>query len=457
VIFTIGRRHDENRNKSQKPSVLKENGWEFDFPAMDGWVGDWALREGDTKTEGLVVRPFRGWNFVERNRSQGGATGFFAEVLSGLQFHYNKSDAFRPEPPAISILTTELPNPFAVQKEYGFSLNLWNNKLNFRANHYTNDQLKSRAGQSAIFATRTGRVDFAPFKGENDAIALQRQARNWVTAANPAWTTEQVATEVAHIMQLPEAYLDTINNNVVSESSDVLAKGDEYELFLNPTPMWTLRANVVRSEARDANLSPNIPAWIEQRLPVWETIIDPRSGMKWLDTGYSGDDVNPGSTNTPRRFLTNNVINPINLARATEGKNRPQLREWRVNVSTSYRLANLMENRYLKRMSVGGALRWESRGSIGYYGVPIDGDITAAREFDANRPIWDDPHTYVDAFVTYTTRLFHDKVRARFQLNGRNLQESGRLQAVGAFPDGRPHTFRIINPRTFIFTTTFDF
>ena len=34
--------------------------------------------------------------------------------------------------------------------------------------------------------------------------------------------------------------------------------------------------------------------------------------------------------------------------------------------------------------------------------------------------------------------------------------ESGRLQKVGAYPDGRGHTFRIINPRTFIFTTTFD-
>ncbi|MGH7943468.1 MAG: hypothetical protein ACREH8_08435, partial [Opitutaceae bacterium] len=72
------------------------------------------------------------------------------------------------------------------------------------------------------------------------------------------------------------------------------------------------------------------------------------------------------------------------------------------------------------------------------------------------RPIWSPANTYVDAFITYNMRLFSDKVRARFQLNGRNLQESGRLQAVGAYPDGRPHTFRIINPRTFIFTTTFD-
>ena len=56
----------------------------------------------------------------------------------------------------------------------------------------------------------------------------------------------------------------------------------------------------------------------------------------------------------------------------------------------------------------------------------------------------------------YSELLFSDKVRARLQLNGRNLQENGKLLSVGAYPDGRPHTFRIINPRTFIFTAIFD-
>jgi hypothetical protein len=36
-------------------------------------------------------------------------------------------------------------------------------------------------------------------------------------------------------------------------------------------------------------------------------------------------------------------------------------------------------------------------------------------------------------------------IRVRFQLN--DLQEGGRLPAIGACPDGRAHTFRIIDPR----------
>ena len=34
--------------------------------------------------------------------------------------------------------------------------------------------------------------------------------------------------------------------------------------------------------------------------------------------------------------------------------------------------------------------------------------------------------------------------------------ENGRLQAVAVNPDGRPYAFRIIDPRQFILTTTFD-
>jgi hypothetical protein len=264
-------------------------------------------------------------------------------------------------------------------------------------------------------------------------------------------------------MQLPEDYLNQINSSEVTETSDVISKGEEIEISYNPSSFWTLRANIARQEAIDANLSPNIPAWIAQRLPIWESIIDPRSGAKWLDTIYSGDNVNGVATTrptggTPAAFLINNVINPLSIARATEGKARPQTREWRFNLNTSYRLAGITEQKHLKRMSIGGAMRWESKGAIGYYGIPINGDVAAATQLDPNRPVYDDDHYYFDAFATYTTRLFKDKIRARFQLNVRNIQESkAHLRPVGAYPDGRPHTFRIIDPRLFIFTTTFDF
>jgi hypothetical protein len=176
-----------------------------------------------------------------------------------------------------------------------------------------------------------------------------------------------------------------------------------------------------------------------------------------LDTGYTGDAPREGSL-TPRAQLIAGVLAPpLQLAQATQGKSRPQIREWRFNTSASLRLAKYTEHSVLKNMTLGGSLRYESKGAIGYYGIPINGDITIATNFDGNRPIWSKANLYADAFATYSTRLFRDKVRTRFQLNVRNLQEwKAHLLAVGAYPDGTPHTFRIIEPISVIFTTTFD-
>ena len=59
--------------------------------------------------------------------------------------------------------------------------------------------------------------------------------------------------------------------------------------------------------------------------------------------------------------------------------------------------------------------------------------------------------------MRYRTRLWANRINASYQLNIRNLQESGdRLQAIGAFPDGTPHTYRIVDPRQFVLTATFE-
>ena len=94
------------------------------------------------------------------------------------------------------------------------------------------------------------------------------------------------------------------------------------------------------------------------------------------------------------------------------------------------------------------------QGAIGFYGVQqLPASIT---DYDIKRPIWDKPHTYVDALIGYRTRLFADKIGATFQLNVRNLQEGGRLQPFAANPDGTVYQYRIIAPRQFILSATFE-
>ena len=456
VIFTGGRRHDDNNNKFQQPSVLNPDGYTYNYAAFNGFVRDWAKGAGDTTTEGWVFKPFRGWRSLNEAAGSGGAAGFFANLLRGFDVHYNKSDSFLPSTPAVTVTLEQLPNPTSNGKDYGFSLNLWNDKLVLRANRYTTNQINTQNGQFGTFGQRTLRMDIQNFAGNADAISLQRQARNWVSAANPGFSTAQVDDAVYKIMGLTAAQVATFNSNAIGETQDITAKGDELEVNYNPDHFWTVKVSVTKTQSINANIAPHITAWVAQRMPIWTSIIDPRVGTPWFTTAYSGDLPTTG-TGTPAAFLQGNIVAPIQLAQATQGKPLPEVREWHYNASASVRLAKYTEQKYLKNMSVGGSVRWESQGAIGYFGIPVNGDITQATQFDPNRPIYSKGNTYLDAFATYNTRLFHDKVHARFQLNVRNLQEwKAHLTPVAAYPDGNPNTFRIIEPMSFILTSTFD-
>ena len=105
-------------------------------------------------------------------------------------------------------------------------------------------------------------------------------------------------------------------------------------------------------------------------------------------------------------------------------------------------------------MNVGGAMRWEDKGSIGYFGV--ERLPAVINSLDKNNPIYDKGHAYFDLLAAYRTKVFSNKIGLTVQLNVRNVQEGGRLQPVSAFPDGTPNAYRIVDPRQFILTATFD-
>jgi hypothetical protein len=219
------------------------------------------------------------------------------------------------------------------------------------------------------------------------------------------------------------------------------------ELNLNANRYWTAKLNFTRQESINTNIAPGLVSWIAERMPVWQKIIDPELNRPWFTERY-------GNINSASQLLAANVTAPLGVALASQGKSRPQVRRYRLNAATSYQLAGLTEQSFLKRVSIGGAARWEDKGAIGYYGVQqLPAVIT---DLDPNRPIWDKSHLYLDAFMSYRTRLWREKVGATFQLNVRNLTEGGRLQPISAYPNGRPAAFRIIDPRMFILTTTFD-
>jgi hypothetical protein len=108
-------------------------------------------------------------------------------------------------------------------------------------------------------------------------------------------------------------------------------------------------------------------------------------------------------------------------------------------------------------------LRWASKGAIGFYGLGYTSgmDLTLPAnkilKLDPDRPVYSPAETYVDLFIGYRTKLFRDKIKANFQLNVKNVQESGgRLLETAAFFDGRGATYRIVDPRQYVLSVSLD-
>jgi hypothetical protein len=372
-----------------------------------------------------------------------------------LNFHYNQSDSFQPQGYAVGLYLGPLPDPTGHGKDYGFSLNLFNGKLVLRANKYETTQIDSRNGSMRIIAQRIRNLDFDSPNG-NQFFNLTTRARAWVTNAAAAQgrtlSEDQINQEISRITKLDVAFFTRPEtrdeqNELVSETQDVTAKGVEIEVHWNPNQFWTTKFNVTKQQSIDSKMSPAVTRWIQERLPVWQSIIDPEINRPWWTERYNG-------TNSPSQFFASSVKTPYDVAVANQGKSRPQIREYRFNLSTSYRLAGLgIDREWMKRFTVGGALRWEDKAAIGYYGLEqLPAIIT---ELDPNRPIYDKARVYVDLFTSYRMKL-SSKVGATLQLNVRNVQENGRLQAISAYPDGTPNAYRIVDPRQFILSATFD-
>ena len=436
IIPTLGMRHDESYTTTGG-NFISPDGINIDYTSFNSWAPtDWVKSKGPTRTKGVVVRP-----------------------LPWLNLYANQSDSFRPSSPKQDLYLNRLPEPAGIGKDYGVGMNLYDNRVVLRFNRYITRQVKTPNGPSATFVSRIRRIDFTEFNAESnpstDPFTLQTLATGWVRqeAATQGRTLSaaEVETRVAAIMKLPVEYMHTpaYPNGA---ADDTLARGFEFEANVNPTPAWTVKMNVAKQETLNERIAPEVQQWVNERLPVWQSIIDPMTGRPWFTSVY-GTGTNT-ALNNASGFLAANVTSQIAQLRATEGQIRPQIRKYRVNVSTNYRLLGLTDNKWLRRFNVGGAVRWEDKGAIGYYGAQELPAIVTS--YDLSRPIYDQAHTYIDLLLGYRTRLFNDKVGARIQLNVRNVTEDGRLQPVAAFPDGRPYAYRIIEPRVFILSATFD-
>lgn len=458
LVTTLGWRHDKNRSRNSGDATVDPATGFLSYNALETWR-PFTERQGSTKTKGLVAKPFRGWSRLDKWADSPGLSGGVGDFVRSLSVYYNESDTFQPAAAAYNLFGELLPDPQGKGKDYGIGFSLFKGKFVARVNKYENTQQFSRGGDAGTVATRANRIDF-PQGGNDDTFNLRDLAYEWTLQLNPGMPIAQQQVEVARIMGLPLGFVENVQGKSINETQDVASKGLEIELNFNPSNNWTLRANIARQQTIDTNMSPNIQRYFDERLPVWESVRVPTglrpdgtpipgAGNLWWTTSY-------GAGGTPKAFYEGVVLAPYKLAVANQGKPRSQIREWRFNASTSYNLAGLFpENRWLRSTRVGGSVRWEDKAAIGFLGAAPDAD-GVIRSLDKAKPIYDKARSSFDFFASHSFRLNRDKIRGSVQLNVRNALEGGRLQAVGVNPDGSPYNFRIIDPRQFILTTTFD-
>lgn len=432
IIPMFGIRKDSNRtrdaNSAINPTAATNGFYTVPNPPIFQ-SNDWVHNRGKTTTESVVVKPLR-----------------WAHVL------YSQSNSFVPGSLAYDVNGQPLNDPKGKTRDYGFQFILLGGRLSIRAQQY--ETIDAGRGDSAIntYIQRTLRMDASNSAPTVYPVAssdpnLSAWYGNELAVKNPTWTADQITAEVVKAIGVDPVFISTHYGKTHGDHSDATSRGKEIEISYNPNRYWTIRSTFAQQKALNGQLSGEVQDYIDARLPIWKTIKGPNSGATWWTSTIGGS--------TPETFYTVNVLAPIKLLIATQGKQRPQTREYRFNFVTNYKLAGLTENRWLKELDVGGAVRWEGRANIGFYGAAPDAD-GIVRNYDPNRPIWDKARYYFDFSAGYNLRLFGDKVRTRLQFNVKNAFEGGRLQTVGVNADGSPYAFRIIDPRQFILSARFD-
>lgn len=474
LVPTIGYRHDNISNRgtvgvaglegrAPDPEVLNaldftDRGYPILDLIMNNW-GDEIVDFGNTWTYGATFDIFR----TDQHE---------------FTIFYNESENFNPPPSAqVNVFGENLPRPQGEGKDYGFSFSLWNNKLVARVNWFETTSTAERTGVASTAQSRLNRIDTDLMFPWAEVIARfeagQREAfiDPDIDPFEAFPRTAEIQNRMEELTGLPVDYYDTLGAGIGATQTNE-AEGVEIGITYNPTRNWTMRAAISSQETAYSVVAPEVDAWIEERMPVWESAASPLSAAEnqfdfnesreadlstfWGGYGYNGEtslDNQFGIVNTQSWYETN-VLSQIALYKAQEGVAVPTQRKWRANFITRY---NFTEG-ILDRSFVGGGVRWEDKAAIGYFGQASDpANPDTINVPDVNRPIYGDENWYFDFWAGHRMSIFDGRADLLLQLNVRNIFESGDLQAIGVNYDGTPHTFRIVDPRQFYLTATLNF
>lgn len=455
--------------------------------------GPYAELTGRTKTIGGVLRPFQGWANIDRRADNGSLLWQFVRDF-GVSF--NKSDNFNPPSSALGdFYGKQLAKPVGEGKDIGVQFSLFDNKLFARVTWFDASNLNENIAAPVVFGRLSNNIDQTLFRNWARTISLiNLQATHPNdTRYNPVDSTNfgsnlstaeeaEVQAAAAKIWKLPYDYYSTLPYST-GATRNAEAKGIEAEISYNPTRNWTLKFTFGKQDTKYSSVLKEFDPWAAERMAVWKAakasdyLLPQYQSMATYQTKTDGTGRQVNLTNFWSSFGYNSALFPeqanafanpeanwngvvvpqLTLDRDLQGQSVQGQRKYRWSMVSNYSFSSGM----LKGVSVGGSLRWEDKAVIGYAGkasgVNLYNGVPVLDYADVTKPYYDKEHYYTDLWVSYRFTTWSNKVRAKVQLNVANVFENGGLRPIAVNYDGSPYSFRIIDPRQFTLTTTFDF
>jgi len=398
-----------------------------------------------------------------------------------LRFHFNHSDNFDPGNLRVDIFNKPIDSPTGSNEEYGFSVSM-RNKAVARFNWYEGSLENATSTAGGVYnsithflaLTHEGRLNQSILNVDEDMDGvIDQHIRDEVVVDPDTGLTmdgltvdEQLAVDYPYLTEAHEArafikgfqtdelrrnfnYTELANGGVsaiypqnTTDTFDLVSKGFEFELTLNPTKNWRIAFNAAKQQTIRNNVSPRLTALLEDFVfPYMD---------QWGQYDFN-DPVRPVMGNTILQQTNSRLLQYYNI-KAQEGLPAAEVRKWRANFVTNYRFS---EGR-MKGFSVGGAIRWQDSYAIGF---PLtEGDYPGLVVQDIANPYYSDDMTSYDLFFGYRRKLL-DKFNWSVQLNVRNLQnwDGDDVSPMRLQPDGSIARARFDPPREFLLTNTFRF
>jgi outer membrane receptor protein involved in Fe transport len=418
AVGTFGLRRDVDKAGFASSSTDSASGLVLPLNSDEFSSGPLTTVQAQTKTYGVVLH---GPKIGEVN-------------LKWLSVGYDQSQNFIPNAGSIDLLGNPTADPTGTTKDYSIMVDLFGGRLNAKIDWYTT--VAANAADATVnFPLVQWTIPFEVLENNGGGngngvgayadLAHQIGFTGYQSGLAPGITTGDP--------QLANAY-----------TSSQQSKGMEFELTYNVTKNWRVFGTVTRQQAEESNIAPALTSFINGRIAYWQA-----NGL-WNGPTTTKQDW-CGCPETGQQVFNDQVIGPFIAYQAASGQPSQQLHKWKATLVTNY----TFDQGIAKGLGIGTGIRYFDKTILGNPAiVDSTGTVTG---LDLAHPYTVPGETSVEAWITYSRKIFSNKYLLSFRLEADNLQTNGGYLPVAANSDGTHQLFTIAPPRTYYFTTELKF